>query len=796
MDLEDQFHDIFLNNAVGAGSISIAGSADAATISTFVVQGDAKIELSDSQIAKLTKAISTSLPAPRHNLPPRDRFFEGRDEQLSELVRSLAETRSGHASISALRGIGGIGKTELAVQAAMRLMPIFPDAQILIELQGTSDQPLTTRDAMADVIRRFHPTGQLPEDDAAVTEIYRQVLREVRAVVILDNARDTDQVAALLPPAPSCGIVTSRNVLHLPGALGLQIDCLDRVASIEVLGGHLAVRSLTEASLDALAEACRDHPLSLHVAGSYLAGAAMGVEAFCQRIEANRGALKIQGVDNTDVMAVLDLSVQLVAGEDAALVERWRDLSVFPAGFDRAAVAAVWTEDDGSAEDVDGALTTLHRYGLLDWTAATDRFHLHDVMRDVAVSGQDDGRFRLATLRHAQYFLYLLARADDIYLEGGAENTVAGLARYDLEARNISAGRRAVVGLMAQFPRVAELVSRYPDAGVFVLSLRQHRRAGIVWFEDAVEASRALKDRRDEGNHLGNLGIAYKDLGEMDKAIEHQTAALVISREIGDRRGEGNDLGNLGTAYAILGEMDKAIEHYTAALVISREIGDRRGEGNRLGNLGIAYARLGEMDKAIEHHTAALVIAREIGDRRGEGNHLGNLGIAYASLGEMDKAIEHHTAALVISREIGDRHGEGNHLGNLGIAYKDLGEMDKAIEHDTAALVISREIGDRHGEGNRLGNLGVAYASLGEMDKAIEHLTAALVIAREIGDRRGKGYQLGNLGNAYIKLRETDKAIEFLRAALIIFEDIGNPNAEKVRGAIAQLTSQKENTRG
>ena len=81
---------------------------------------------------------------------------------------------------------------------------------------------------------------------------------------------------------------------------------------------------------------------------------------------------------------------------------------------------------------------------------------------------------------------------------------------------------------------------------------------------------------------------------------------LAIAREIGDRRGEGQALGNLGIAYADLGDARKAIEFYEQALAIAREIGDRRGEGNALGNLGIAYKDLGEVRKAIEFYEQIL----------------------------------------------------------------------------------------------------------------------------------------------------------------------------------------------
>ncbi|MEA3338123.1 MAG: tetratricopeptide repeat protein, partial [Chloroflexota bacterium] len=88
--------------------------------------------------------------------------------------------------------------------------------------------------------------------------------------------------------------------------------------------------------------------------------------------------------------------------------------------------------------------------------------------------------------------------------------------------------------------------------------------------------------------------------------------ALGISQEIGDRRGEGNRLGNLGLAYAALGEVEKAIGYYEQALGISQEIGDRRGEGNRLGNLGLAYAALGEVEKARQCWQQSLTIFEQI----------------------------------------------------------------------------------------------------------------------------------------------------------------------------------------
>ena len=209
-----------------------------------------------------------------------------------------------------------------------------------------------------------------------------------------------------------------------------------------------------------------------------------------------------------------------------------------------------------------------------------------------------------------------------------------------------------------------------------------------------------------------------------------------LSRRRGSSAGEigkGDALGNLGIAYANLGETRRAIELYEQDLAIAREIGDRHGEASATGNLGLAYADLGETRRAIELYEQHLAIAREIGDRRGEANATGNLGLAYADLGETRRAIELYEQHLAIAREIGDRRGEASTTGNLGIAYADLGETRRAIELYEQHLAIAREIGDRRGEANACWNLGLALEKLGELGRAAAMMQVRVDYLREIG---------------------------------------------------------------
>ena len=115
-----------------------------------------------------------------------------------------------------------------------------------------------------------------------------------------------------------------------------------------------------------------------------------------------------------------------------------------------------------------------------------------------------------------------------------------------------------------------------------------------------------------KGADLGNLGIAYADLGDARKAIEFYEQRLVIAREIGDRRGEGTALGNLGNAYAALGDASQGHRVLRAGAGHLREIGDRRGEANALFNSSLALSELGKNSEAIENAENALQIFEQM----------------------------------------------------------------------------------------------------------------------------------------------------------------------------------------
>jgi len=715
----------------GERAVAIGGDASDLIITT----GDQNtvFTFKGTDAATVLTAINSIAPTRLHEVPRPPADFTGRENELNELLSAIEVSG---VSISGLQGMGGIGKTALALKLVELLRSRYPDAQLFLDLKGASSQPVTVAEALAHVVRAYHPAAKLPESESELRGLYLSVLEGQRALLLMDNAANAEQVEPLIPPVGCLLLVTSRQHFTVPGLTAKNLDMLTAADARDLL---LIIAPRIETQADEVAALCGHLPVALRLAAMALVKYRnLSPANYVRRLQDKQQRLQM-------IDASLSLSYELLSEE---LRKRWRWLGVFPDTFAGDASAVVWEVEVDQAKYILGELMAT---SLVEWNETNDRYRLHDLARLFADAKLSAHERAIGQKRFATHYRDVLAVANKQYLKGG-ESLLRGLAFFDLEWGNIQAGHAWVAAQPdTTDANVALLGMTYPDAGAHVLNLRQHSREWINWLEIALAAARRL-------HHRGGEAVA---------------------------------LGNLGNAYANLGQIRRAIEFYEQSLVIDREIGDRRGEGANLGNLGVAYKNLGEAQRAIQFFEQALQIDREINNRRDEGSDLVNLGNAYRNLGEIPDAIECYEQALLIHREIGDRGGEGSDLGNLGNAYKNLGEIHRAIEFYEQALLIHREIGDRRGEGNALGSLGSAYLHTGETRRAVQFLEETLLIHREIGDPRGEGTDLWNMSLALDQLGERAQAIQFAEQALTIREQIEDPNAAKVR---AQLAAWREQT--
>ena len=673
--------------AGGEDSVAIGGKVERSTI----VTGDENVvgnKIGGDNVVGNKYIYLNQTEGPTHNALHQLRApvgdFVGREQEIETLINALR--RDSRACITGISGMGGIGKTELALFVAERLKSDYPDAQFFINLQGTDANPRSPEEVLTICIRAFRgPEAILPEDWDQLSQLYRSELSDKRVLLLLDNAADNAQVQPLLPPTGSALFVTSRQAIVLPGMTALTLHPFTDEEARKLL---LEIAPRAEPVAEQICELCGYLPLAIRAAGSLLA-VTVDIDPvdYAEQLKDERQRLKSIGKEGVeiDVAASFNLSYERLAPEAARV---FRLLSVFVGTFDAAADEVVCA-DAGHAQ-----LSDLVRRSLVLYDSNTKRYRLHDLARLFADSKLSDEERAFGHKRHATHYKDVLAAATDLYLEGG-EALARGLALFDLEWGNIQAGHTLVAAKGVEADEdMAQLAMTYPDAGTYVLNLRQHPREWIRWLEIGLAAAQRLKDRNYESVALGNLGLANAALGETQRAITFYEHALLISREIGDRSNEGAWLNNLGLVYVELDETQRAIQFYEQYLTIARELGDRRREGNALGNLGSAYKNLGDIQRAIQFFEQQLTIVREIGDRRGEGNALSGLGIACYSSGENQRAIQFHKQHLNISRELGDRRGEGNALWNMSLVLDQLGERAQAIQHAEQALVIYEQIED------------------------------------------------------------------------------------------------------
>ncbi|XP_028418304.1 tetratricopeptide repeat protein 28-like [Dendronephthya gigantea] len=278
--------------------------------------------------------------------------------------------------------------------------------------------------------------------------------------------------------------------------------------------------------------------------------------------------------------------------------------------------------------------------------------------------------------------------------------------------------------------------------------------------------STAIGDKSGIATNNGNLGSAYRNLGEYEKSIDYIKTGLEMSTAIGYKSGIATNNTYLGMTYHSLGEYEKAIDYFKKGLEISTVIGDKSVAANNNANLGITYHSLGEYAKAIDYGKKGLETSTAIGDNLEIARNSGVLGKAYLNLGEYEKAIDYCKKGLEMSTAVDNKSGIANNNENLGDAYLILGEYEKAIDYFKKSVEMSADIGQTSAVASNNSNLGIAYLKIGDFEKAIDSLKTSLEMRTVIGDKLGIAKTCKDLANAYLGLRDDVKTIDYCEKCL------------------------------
>ncbi|MCZ0206991.1 tetratricopeptide repeat protein [Streptomyces sp. UMAF16] len=736
---------------------------------------------------------------PSHRVPdnlPRDVPWVGRREELRRLTSALCEGQGSTAvvvTVEAIDGMGGVGKTALAVHLGHRLRDRFPDGRVFLHLGGAHpDRTVTTpARALTELLRL---TGldakELPHDTDELVALWRATARDRRMLVILDDAAGSEQVRPLLPGAsPTAVVVTSRRRLPgLPGVRPVSLDVLPHEDAIALFTRRLGARSgADEGDIAEIVRMCGHLPLAIEIAASrLLARPSWGTSDLLRQLRTGGPHLAQLHDGERAMVRVFDLSYRALNAEQQ-LVFRRIGLHV-GTEFSPQAVAALTGLPVAAAGRVLEELLAHHLVSEI----SPYRFSMHDLLRDYArsltevgdVETEDDCRRAVRAL--VDHYVATADRADRLaypfrsriadcteppvvscpeladaqaaeqwLITEGANllDILDWLAHHGTErqlaiAVHVLAGFLDMEGhVLAAEPLLRRAVAHWEAAGDSASRARALLDLGAVCTHssryaeamsaanEALEVARSLGEWELQSECVHQLSIPLWQTGQYAEAQALQKKSLHFLLRTDNKRKIARSRNLLGITHLHLAENREALQCFTSALADFTEIGDERGRYSTLNNIAKLCQRTGDLKAAENAYREAIGVAEGMGNKRDRATMQMNLASVLDTLGKTDEALALYERVLEMTRAVGDRRGEALTLNGIGRAHRAAGRAEQALPLHIAALAVIRRIQAAGEEADVLYDLALAERDTGRTAQAVAHLTESLEASRRLGAR-------------------------------------------------------------
>ena len=649
---------------------------------------------------------------PRQLPPPIPHFAARRAEldRMSGLLDEMAEAGN-TVVILAVGGTAGVGKTALALQFAHQVAERFPDGQLYANLRGydPSGVPLTPDEA----VRRFLdglqvPPWQIPASLDAQAGLYRSLLADRQMLIVLDNAREEQQVRPLLPGAPgSLVIITSRSqltgLIAADGAHTFTLDLLTRHSARELLSRQLGAERVAAEphAVGKLIESCARLPLALAVTAARAATRpGFPLAALAADLCDMRGRLDLLDTRDpaTSLRPVFSWSYESLGPLAARM---FRLLGLHP-GLDASAHAAASLVGASlrQAHQALGELTEAH----LLTEHAPGRYAFHDLLRayasELAEAHDDDADQRAALHRMLDHYLHT-AHAAALLRDPAREPLPIDEPQSGTTLGQMADERQALSWLKTEHRVLAAAIPWAASAGFHGHAWQLAWALGGFldrygyWKEwhailtIALAAAEHHQDRSGQAHIHRDFGFALCRLGRHQDARAHLEKALELFAQLGDRRGQAHAQLNIGTTFAGQDRYDTALRHARQALELLRAGGRQTLLANALNNIGWYHVHLGNFQQAVKYCQQSLAVHRGIGNGAdGEAAALSSLGYAHQHLGHLAEAIAYYRQALEVYGVFGSRYEEAKTFKSLGDAQQAMGNMPAARDSWQRALSI------------------------------------------------------------------------------------------------------------
>lgn len=655
-------------------------------------------------------------PAPRRNDLPADLIdFTGREDeyaQVEELLRA--------AGVVAIDGMGGVGKTSLAVHVAHRLAPTYPGGGLYLDLHGFTpgQEPIEPHAALARLLGALeitHPPAGAEERAA----LWRSELSRRRVLVVLDNAVDAAQVRPLLPGAgKSAVLITSRTrLVSLDAVPPVSLAPLPDDVAADLFGRAAGLAGIEKDGVERegvgqVLQQCGGLPLALRMAGARLRHRpGWTVAVLAERMRDNAGRFD----------AVFGMSLQQL---DADQRRVFRLLGVLPgADFDAAVVGAL---ADAPLVRVDVVLDELVDAHLVQ-ELAPGRYGMHDLIRRYAADlAADEEPQAVAALRRVLRHYLEQALAHEAMLpapprrEQAPGDPARAMAWFDLEYVNLVACFDAAVRIGAD-----EVVAALPQAMRVWFFRHRGTDDQVRMLDAAAGAAGRLGLDAQRVALLADLGYAHAAAGRLAAAL----AAYEEAEEVGAAAADvGAALAlRIGFVRRDLGELDAARAGFARARTLFAEIGNRAGQSQALAFDGWVAWALGRPDEAADLARASLALAD--GPARITG--LVTLGVALAPERPEESLRALHDA-LRLAEDNDLAHNQAWCHNHLGVALRTMGRLHEALEHHRRAFALLEPLAEIQLEIDCLHAFTETCCVAGRTDEAIALLDRTIAIARAL----------------------------------------------------------------
>jgi tetratricopeptide (TPR) repeat protein len=662
------------------------------------------ISLPDHPYPQRAAAPLTTVPSPQpRQLPAHTPHFVGRVHELNQLTAQLG-VDGNTVVISAINGTAGIGKTALAIHWAHHVSTQFPDGQLYVNLRGfhPASAPMHPAEAIRGFLDAFHiPAERIPASLDAQAALYRSLLADRHVLVVLDNARDADQVRPLLPGSSTCLVViTSRDqlaaLITCEGANPVNLDVLTLTEANTLLTRRIGPQRVGAEpdAVHALIGHCAGLPLALAIVAARVElNPTLSLQVLADELANERTRLDMLD----ELRVVFSWSYQHL---EPSVARMFRLLGTHPGPeFSLAAAASL---NGISIDQARFALAALTRAHLLA-EPNPGRFTFHDLVRAYAANqasaiDTDDDR-RSATHRLLDHYLHASVTAND-YVAPYRDVTIEEPPQPDVTLPPIQSYQQATMWLDTEHRTLLAGVRHAYRTGFDIHAWK------LAW------SLGAFLDRRGR----------WRDL----LSIEHCVLAAVY--RLGDGFAKARSHLLLGWPYAQLGREAEAQRHFERSVALCREVGDRDGEAATHFALAVAWERKEHYAEAIHHAQWALDLFQATGYRAWQARTHRVHAWIHGRHEEHSLAVDHCQKALRLVREVGDLHYEAATLDSLARAHRNLGNLPQAITHSVSAINLYRNLGDHYNEANTLRRLGDIHQTIGDLAAAHEAWQQALKI--------------------------------------------------------------------